>query len=160
MPRTRPQTLFAVLAVSALALVGAGCGDDGKDTTTAAPAAATTPTTTAATPSDTIGVKASEMKFVLTSDTAPAGKVTFNAENVGKVDHEMVVIKTDTPAGKLPVKDGEVDETGSIGEIGPEELKVGATPSKTFDMKAGHYALVCALPGHYEAGMYADFKVE
>ena len=159
MPRARSQTLFAVLAMSALVLAGTGCGDDDKDTTTAAPAVVTTPTTTAAA-SDTIGVTASEMKFVLTSDTAPAGKVTFNAENVGKVDHEMVVIKTDTPAGKLPVKDGEVDETGSIGEIGPEELKVGATPSKTFDMKAGHYALVCALPGHYEAGMYADFKVE
>ncbi|MGN6187886.1 MAG: sulfocyanin-like copper-binding protein [Conexibacter sp.] len=27
------------------------------------------------------------------------------------------------------------------------------------DLKAGHYALVCALPGHYQAGMYADFTV-
>lgn len=160
MPRTRLRTVSAVLAVSALALAGAaGCGDDDTDTTTAAPAAADTTTTTAVA-SDTIGVKASEMKFVLTSDTAPAGKVTFNAENVGKVDHEMVVIRTDTPAGELPVENGEVDETGSIGEIGPEELKVGATPSKTLAMKAGHYALICALPGHYAAGMYADFKVE
>ena len=100
------------------------------------------------------------MKFELTADTAPGGKVTFNAENVGKVDHEMVVIKTDTPAADLPVKDGEVSEEGSIGEIGPEELTVGAKVSKSFDMPAGHYALICALPGHYQAGMHADFTTQ
>jgi uncharacterized cupredoxin-like copper-binding protein len=25
------------------------------------------------------------------------------------------------------------------------------------DLKAGHYALVCNLPGHYKAGMHVDF---
>ena len=156
MPRTHMKTLSAILAASALVLGGAGCGgdDDEDQATTPAPAA----TTQAA--SDTIGVQASEMKFVLTADTAPAGKVTFNAENVGKVGHEMVVIKTETPAGDLPVENGEVDESGSIGEIGPEDLKVGAKASLTLDMKAGHYALICALPGHYQAGMYSDFNVE
>lgn len=158
MRRVRLQTLTTALAVGALTLVAAGCGDDDEDSN-AAPATATTQTTTAAA-SDTVGVEASEMKFVLTSDSAPAGKVTFNAKNVGKVDHEMVVVKTETPAGKLPVTDGEVDETGAIGEIGPEELTVGASPSLTLDMKSGHYALICALPGHYAAGMYADFEVE
>jgi len=150
--------IFAVLAVTAVALVAVGCGDDDKDSSGTPASATTTQATDAAT--GTVGVQASEMKFVLTSDTAPAGKVTFNAKNVGKVKHEMVVIKTDTPAGELPVKDGEVDETGSIGEIGPEDLTPGASPSLTLDMKAGHYALVCALPGHYEGGMYSDFNVE
>ncbi len=109
---------------------------------------------------NSIGVQASEMKFVLTADTAPAGKVTFNAENVGKVGHEMVIIKTDTPAADLPVKDGEVSEDGSIGEIGPEELVVGAKITKSFDMPAGRYALICALPGHYQAGMHSDFTTQ
>lgn len=153
----RVRGVFAVFAVIAVSLVAIGCGgdDDEKADSTAA-----TTTTTATAAADTIGVQASEMKFVLTADTAPAGKVTFNAENVGKVDHEMVVIKTDTPAADLPVKDGEVSEEGSIGEIGPEELTVGSKVTKTFDMKSGHYALICALPGHYQAGMHSDFTVQ
>ena len=152
----RVRGVAVALAATLIAVVAIGCGDDNDSGSSAS----TATTTAAAAPTDTIGVKASEMKFELTSDTAPAGKVTFNAENVGKVDHEMVVIKTDTPAADLPVKDGEVDETGSIGEIGPEELTVGAKVTKTFDMESGHYALVCALPGHYQAGMYADFTVQ
>ena len=151
--------VLPALALALIAAVAIGCGSDDKDTSTSAATPATT-TTAATAAADTIGVQASEMKFVLTSDTAPAGKVTFNAENVGKVDHEMVVIKTDTPAADLPVKNGEVSEKGAIGEIGPEELKVGAKVTKSFDMPAGHYALICALPGHYQAGMYADFTTK
>lgn len=153
----RRLSLLAALA-AALMLAIAGCGgdDDKTDATTAAPA------TTAETTSDagTIKVEASEMKFVLSSDTAPAGKVTFDATNVGNVDHEMVVIKTDTPAGELPVENGEVDESGSVGEIGPEDLTPGASKSLALDLTAGHYALICALPGHYQAGMHADFTAE
>ena len=152
----RVRAIAVALAATLIAVVAIGCGDDNDSGSSAS----TATTTAAAAPTDTIGVKASEMKFELTSDTAPAGKVTFNAENVGKVDHEMVVIKTDTPAADLPVKDGEVDETGSIGEIGPEELTVGAKVSKTLEMESGHYALICALPGHYQAGMYSDFNVQ
>ena len=29
----------------------------------------------------------------------------------------------------------------------------------TIDMKAGHYAVVCNLPGHYAGGMHEDFWV-
>ena len=148
---------FSALAISAIAIVAIGCGSDDKSTDAATAATTTAP---AAALSDTVGVKASEMKFVLTADAAVAGKVTFNAENVGQVGHEMVVIKTDTPASDLPVKNGEVSEKGSIGEIGPEDLTVGAKVTKSFDMPAGHYALICALPGHYQAGMYADFTTK
>lgn len=159
MTRSRTRNVLAVLAVIALGLVAAGCGgDDEKAATTAAPAATTETATTAT--AGPIAVEASEMKFVLSSATAPAGAVTFDATNVGKVDHEMVVIKTETPAGELPVKDGEVDETGALGEIGPEDLKPGANKSLTLDLDAGRYALICALPGHYEAGMYSDFEVQ
>jgi uncharacterized cupredoxin-like copper-binding protein len=27
----------------------------------------------------------------------------------------------------------------------------------TIDLAAGHYAIVCNLPGHYAAGMHVDF---
>ena len=151
--------IFAALVLAAAVSVAAGCGDDSKDSSSA-PSSATATQTQPPDAGGPIGVEASEMKFVLTADSALAGMVKFDAKNVGKVDHEMVVIKTDAAAADLPVKKGEVDEAGSIGEIGPEDLKTGATSSLTLDMKAGHYALICALPGHYAAGMYADFTVK
>lgn len=110
-------------------------------------------------PSDTVGVKATEMRFDLTTDRAPAGQVTFNVDNTGAVPHEMVVVRTATPAGDLPEKNGKRDETGAVGAITAAQLPPGASASLTRTLPAGHYALVCALPGHYEAGMYADFTV-
>lgn len=160
MRQNRLRGIVTLFAVSAVALGAVGCGDDNNNSSSAPAAATAAETTTDSAASGTIGVEASEMKFVLTADTAPAGKVTFNAKNVGTVKHEMVVIKTDTPAGELPQKDAEVDETGSIGEIESDDLPPGASASLTRNMKAGHYALICALPGHYQGGMYADFTVE
>ena len=34
-----------------------------------------------------------------------------------------------------------------------------ATETVTLPLKAGHYALICNLPGHYAAGQHADFTV-
>jgi uncharacterized cupredoxin-like copper-binding protein len=70
--------------------------------------------------------------------------------------HEMVVIKTDKGAANLGDANGEADETGAVDEI---TLDPGASGDLTIDMAAGKYALVCNLPGHYAAGMYADFTV-
>lgn len=147
MPLTRTCLggLAPVLAAGALAT---GCGDTGSTGS-----AASSP------PSDTVGVKATEMRFDLTTDRAPAGQVTFNVDNTGAVPHEMVVVRTATPAGDLPEKNGKRDETGAVGAITAARLPPGARASLTRTLPAGHYALVCALPGHYEAGMYADFTV-
>ena len=99
------------------------------------------------------------MKFELTADSAPAGKVTFAVDNVGAVKHEMVVVKTDKPAGDLGDSNGEADEAGAVGEIEDAKLGPGDSASLKLDLKAGHYALICNLPGHYAAGMYKDFTV-
>ena len=63
--------------------------------------------------------------------SVPADSVTFNAQNIGPMDaHELVVVKTDIPAGELPTReDGSFDEDAEsveiIGEI--EEFAVGTT---------------------------------
>ena len=49
---------------------------------------------------------------------AGAGKVTFSVQNSGSVPHEFVVLRTDAPAGQLPIKAGRADEAGNIGETG------------------------------------------
>ena len=38
-------------------------------------------------------------------------------------------------------------------------MKPGTSMVLTIDMKAGHYAVVCNLPGHYAGGMHEDFWV-
>jgi uncharacterized cupredoxin-like copper-binding protein len=68
-----------------------------------------------------------------------------------------VVIKTNRPASDLPIKNGRADEAGNIGETG--DLKAGASKSVTLKLPAGHYALICNLPGHYLAGQHSDFRV-
>jgi uncharacterized cupredoxin-like copper-binding protein len=67
------------------------------------------------------------------------------------------VLKTPTAAADLPVKAGRASEAGNIGETG--DLRPGATKSVVIQLPAGHYALICNLPGHYLAGQHTDFTV-
>ena len=45
------------------------------------------------------------MSLVPFVDSAPAGDVTFRVKNLGTIEHEMIVLKTDTPFDQLPVAD-------------------------------------------------------
>jgi uncharacterized cupredoxin-like copper-binding protein len=102
--------------------------------------------------------KPGEFSLVPTG-TPKAGTVTFTVANKGKLPHEMVVIRTNTVAGKLPTnKQGLASERGAVGETG--DLKAGATKRLTLSLKKGKYALICNLPGHYRGGMYAGLVVK
>jgi len=87
---------------------------------------------------------------------APKGKVKFVVTNVGTIKHEFVVLKTLKPAGNL-LKGKEADEAGNVGEIGG--VAPGQARTLTLKLPAGHYALICNLPGHYATGQFADFYV-
>jgi len=118
----------------------------------------TTTTTTAPANAQVVNVGMVEMAFNLDKSSAKAGNVTFDLSNDGTLPHEMVVIKTDKKAGDLPVdSSGKASEAGSVGEA---QVEPGATDELTLKLAAGNYALVCNLPGHYTAGMYADFTVK
>ena len=121
-----------------------------------APVAAAATRVVALTSSGVVAVKLNEFNILAAKQAAPAGKVTFVLTNTGKVTHEFVVVKTPKPAGSL-LKGSEADETGAVGEVG--ELKPGQTKKLTLDLKKGHYALLCNLPGHYKGGQFADFYV-
>jgi len=102
----------------------------------------------------------------LSSPTAPAGKVTFVIHNSDAMDHELVGFATKTPAGAYPITsfDGQPnrideDKAGTAVIDTGAALPAGTTQLLTVDLKAGHIALVCNLPGHYGAGMHADFRV-
>ena len=122
--------------------------------------------------SDTNGL-GGMMTLVDSRTSVPAGDVTFVVKNTGTVDHELVVLKTDLAASKLPVVDAgdppakvtsnanKLDEANNVGETGDPNLKPGT--SRTFTVKnmvAGNYVLVCNVADHYVKGMHAAFTVK
>lgn len=93
--------------------------------------------------------------------SVPAGKVSFLAVNQGKVEHEVVVLKTDkSPKDMVMALGGmKVDETTSGETIGEVEVEAGATGASTFDLGPGQYVLICNVPEHYKAGMVSQITV-
>ena len=89
--------------------------------------------------------------------TVKAGKVRFIVTNFGTMTHEMVAVLTDKTPKQLTEPDGTANESTSVGEAA--DLEPGATKMVTLDLKAGHYILLCNLPGHYAGGMYQEFTV-
>jgi hypothetical protein len=103
-----------------------------------------------------VAVQVDEFSVFPGTQGAPQGKVRFVVTNIGKVEHEFVVLKTNKPAGNL-LKGKEADETGAVGEI--DGVPPGQARTLNLVLKRGHYALICNLPGHYMTGQFADFYV-
>lgn len=152
-----PITATVVLAAS---IAGCGGSDDSgsgeKATTSARTTAKTTPQPTGA--SRALTVRMSDFAFDPKDALAKAGKVTITAPNDGQVVHELVVLKTNADPAHLPMDGDAVDERTSVGEIA--DVEPGATKKVTLKLAPGKYAMVCALPGHYEGGMYGSVTVK
>jgi uncharacterized cupredoxin-like copper-binding protein len=103
-----------------------------------------------------VAVQVDEYSVFPATQGAPVGKVRFVVTNVGTIEHEFVVIKTAKPAGNL-LKGNEANETGAVGEL--DGVKPGNARVLILNLKRGHYALLCNLPGHYKTGQFADFYV-
>ena len=102
-----------------------------------------------------------------------AGRVTIEADNVGSVTHEMVVVRAPSvdalPRVTVATKEraiGDVDEEAiaaadKMGETG--DVKPGKTVTKTFKLRPGHYVMFCniddAAGNHFARGMYDEFVV-
>ena len=118
----------------------------------------------------TVDVVLQEFAVIPAQDSAPAGTITFQVENIGPEDvHEFVVIKTDLAPDALPTdENGVVLEEGEgmevIDEI--EDIPVGERQNLTVELEAGTYALVCNIfeeeeqEAHYTMGMRTAFTVE
>jgi uncharacterized cupredoxin-like copper-binding protein len=92
-----------------------------------------------------------------------AGEVTFNVTNDSKdTVHEMIVMYLANPGKPLPYLEAEnrvdEDKAGDKGEV--SELDPGKSGTLTVELKAGKYLLICNVPGHDGAGMWAEFTVD
>ena len=101
--------------------------------------------------------------------TVHSGTVSFLAVNRGVRVHEMVVLPlaAGETMGTRPVgSDDTVDEAGSLGEASNscgdgsgDGIQPGQAGWVTLTLQPGRYELICNLPGHYAAGMFAELDV-
>jgi uncharacterized cupredoxin-like copper-binding protein len=168
--RTVVPALLAFVVVSGCAapVAKGGAGDGGV--AVAAPVA-TSGDHVDIVVSDTRGL-AGPMTVVPFQSSVKAGNVTFTVKNLGTVDHELIVLKTNLPFDKLPIVDSgdppapvksgadKVDEAANIGETGDPNLKPGDTRIFVIkNMVPGKYVLVCNIARHYGLGMTAPLTV-
>ena len=152
--RTLPVLAAVLFALAVAGLIAILVLPSGGSKKSAGPAPAA-PRPVAA--GGTVNVSLTDFKITPNVSTVSAGKLTFVARNAGKAVHEMVVIRTDKSAGSL-LTGKKASEAGAVDEIG--EFAAGKTKRLTLNLKPGHYALVCNVPGHYKAGMYKNFIVK
>lgn len=165
-----------LLALAALALWGAACGDgnDGQTATaspttvaTATASPAKTPSGPTATPSVTEAPMTVE-EFVIKPGVVrvPYGTVIFKVKNAGTVTHQFLVIKSDLPIAELPrlpnnagADEKQLDVVGRI-----EAIEPGAEGELSLSLDPGNYVLICNLRSdgrsHYLTGMYNQFTVQ
>ncbi len=99
------------------------------------------------------------------------GIVSFVAENAGKEDHELVVVRGDSAEALPKDADGAMDEAklpegALIGEIEP--MAAGQLCRGNFALQAGRYVLACNVvdkeedgvaESHFAEGMHTVFRV-
>ncbi len=90
--------------------------------------------------------------------------MTFDVTNEGPSAHEFWLYRTDLPPDGLPVDPA----LGRVNEFGPgydvlvftfDDIAPGETRTIEQALDAGHYVVICNVPGHYLRGMRAAFTV-
>ncbi|MDH5228723.1 MAG: cupredoxin domain-containing protein [Gammaproteobacteria bacterium] len=117
-----------------------------------------------------VNVLLQEWRLVTDVSTVKAGPVTLSIQNRGREPHEFVLMRTDQPYNRLPLKSaGGIDEdkAGSVisevEDIGPKDKRI-----MKVNLAPGTYALICnmvemeegQLEQHYSMGMHASLVVK
>ena len=136
------KTLLAVLVILALTAVACSGGGGGASTELAA--------------------TVKEFQFTPSTWTVPAGQqITIDVTNQGTTTHEWVLLQpgvTITSEDDLPETEEELLANFVYVE---EEVEVGETKTLTFEAPpAGTYQVICAIEGHFNAGMEGTLTSE
>lgn len=116
-------------------------------------------------------VSLSEWKVAPNVTQVAAGIVSFIAENIGKEEHELVIVRADS-AEDLPkdatgaMDEAKLPEGALVGEIEP--FAAGQLCRGNFALQAGNYLLLCntteteadgTKESHFAEGMHAPLTV-
>lgn len=132
-------TLRVMVVVAILAAFG-GCGDDDDADNAEA--------------STSIETVATDFEFDPDTWSVPAGEeVTIELTNEGAVEHEWAVLSEEIAS------EDEFEEDIVVFEV--EAIDAGTSDTETFTIDdPGTYQVICALEGHFDAGMEGTLTVE
>lgn len=102
-----------------------------------------------------------DYQIQLSTSSANAGEITFNITNTAtELEHEFVIVKTDLTPSQFPLdSEGDVPEDQVDIVTEQEAIQPGDNATLVANLDAGHYVLMCNLPGHFSQGMHAEFTV-
>ena len=97
----------------------------------------------------------SDFQFEPSEWTAAADTdVTMSVTNAGETDHEWVIIKSGQEI------EAEDEFTEELVEFEVEAVPPGETGEGTFNLPAGTHQIICALEGHFSAGMEGELTLQ
>jgi uncharacterized cupredoxin-like copper-binding protein len=108
-----------------------------------------------------IAVTLRDFSIHASTATVQAGHVLFDVENQGPASHEFIVVRTNLPAGRLPISsDGltvNEDALDGVGQI--SHILIGDTETLDLNLVPGRYVFFCNVEGHYLGGMHGTIVV-
>ena len=156
--RKVPVAVMLVL----LSFVVAACGTAADDTTTSASEDQTTTSSAGSEASTELSTSVVEMEFTPNTWTVPAGEqVSIIITNDGTVKHEWVLMQEGvTIASEADLPESEEELMADFVNV-EEEVEPGETKTLTFEAPpAGTYQIICAIPGHFDAGLEGTLTSE
>ena len=111
------------------------------------------------------------MRLMPIAQSARAGAVTLELDNLGTKPHELLVYRLAAgaqPGQRALLDTDRISESGMLAEVEPvctqpanlDGVAAGNVALVTLTLAAGRYEVVCNLPGHYRAGMWATLVVQ
>jgi uncharacterized cupredoxin-like copper-binding protein len=107
-----------------------------------------------------VRVTVDEWSMQLSTMVVNGGTVTLDLVNIGHLSHSFVVLKSDAALDGLPSLANDPSRVDEAARIAPaEDVAAGAERVVTFDLRPGHYILICDHPDHYRSGIRAGLDV-
>ncbi len=117
-----------------------------------------------------LDVTLDEYSIVTDLDSLPEGPIKFDIKNAGEREHDLLIVRTDTPGGELLTKDdGSFDDDAGgvdfVREI--KDIEKGDETSRSYLLDPGSYVLLCNIveeidgveTSHYAEGMWAELTI-
>lgn len=155
-----PAGLLLVAGASLAACSSSGTKPTASGSATATPAATQATPAAPAAPHSDVAVTLKDFGVAATPVSAPAGHVTFVAQNSGAIPHELVVVKSDLAPDNLPQVNQKLVDVKQVQVIAKTEPFDGGTKRElTVELQPGRYVLLCNVASHYISGMHTAFTV-